>query len=148
MLLEKLRLGWLISLSLLAGCGHAAATGDQDALAVQGDGACLPVDGSIGGPPPASCPNDLPPNTDCPGASPSYQSEIATIVQERCTVCHAPGGIETSKLFGSYKLVHDQRATMLNFIYHCQMPPTCATQLTPDERGKLLKWFICGALDN
>lgn len=159
MLLEKLRLGqpsrrvrgltvgWLMALSsLAASCGHAAETADHDAGPT---GPCLPgPDGSIGGPPPDDCPNDIPSDTDCPGASPSYQNDIAPIVQQRCTVCHAPGGIETSKLFGSYAQVHDLRVTMLNFIYHCQMPPTCAPQLTPDERQKLLKWFVCKALDN
>jgi uncharacterized membrane protein len=95
-----------------------------------------------------TCPNDLPSDTDCPDASPSYQSDVAPIIRDRCTVCHAVGGVAPTKLFGSYDQVRAERVHMLNFIYHCQMPPTCATPLTPDERRELLKWFVCKALDN
>jgi hypothetical protein len=140
--------GWLIVLATLAACGHGDA-GNQDAVAAQAGGPCLPgPDGSIGGPPPDNCPNDLPTEADCPDASPSYQNDISGIIRDRCSVCHSVGGLETSKLFDTYAEVHAQRVDMLNFIYHCQMPPTCAPQLTSDERFKLLKWFVCKAMDN
>jgi hypothetical protein len=147
--LGALVVGWLLCLASLAGCGHENSVGNQDAIAAQDDGACLPgPDGSIGGPPPDNCPNDLPTNMDCPDASPSYQNEVADIIRDRCTVCHRLGGLESAKLFDSYARVRSQRIDMLSLIYHCQMPPTCAPQLTPDERYKLLKWFVCDAMNN
>src|SRR6516164_7825313 len=118
--------GCLIALASLAAFGHGDTSGNQNAL--QTGGACVPgPDGSIGGPPPDNCPNDLPTEADCPDASPSYQNDISEIIRERCTVCHRVGGVESSKLFDTYDEVHTERVTMLNFIYHCQMPPTCAT---------------------
>jgi hypothetical protein len=143
--------GWLMVLGwAAASCGHGAVTAEQDAaLAAQGDGACVRgPDGSIGDPAPPNCPDDQPSQSDCPDATPSYQSEIAPIIQERCTVCHVPGGLEPDKLFDSYERILPQRARMLVFIYSCRMPPTCATQLTSDERRKLLKWFVCSAPNN
>lgn len=143
--LVGLTIMWLVALSLLAACGHAAAMTDPDA-----EGPCVLVDGSIGGPPPANCPNDYPPQTDCPGASPSYKTDIAPIIREKCTVCHATGGIEPTPQFGSYADIHVPpiQSSMLSFIYSCRMPPTCAPQLTAEERKKMLKWFACMAPDN
>ncbi len=129
----------------MVACGHGPATADQDA------GACLKgPDGSIGGPPPENCPNDRPTAADCPDASPNYQADIARIVAERCTVCHAPGGIAPTPLFGSYDEIHvtQTQQSMFTFIYSCRMPPTCAPQLTAEERKTMLKWFVCGALNN
>ena len=99
-------------------------------------------DGSIGGPPPDDCPNDLPP--DCPASFPHYD-DVAPVIATHCTGCHRPGGIETSKLFGSYAQVYALRRDMLTQVYGCRMPPTCALQLTTDERHVLLQWFVCGA---
>jgi hypothetical protein len=133
-----------VAFASLAACGHGDAAPSQDAAA-----ACVPgPDGDIGGPPPDNCPNDLPTDMDCPDASPSYQNQIAEIISNRCSVCHRLGGLESSKLFDTYDQVHTQRVTMLNFIYHCQMPPTCAVPLTAEERAELLKWFVCKAMDN
>jgi hypothetical protein len=136
--------GWLMALAMAA-CGHAAGSADQAA-----DGACLLVDGSIGGPPPANCPNDFPSATDCPDASPSYKTDIAPTVRDKCTVCHTPGGIEPVPVFGSYAEIHAQTTqnSVRTFVFSCRMPPTCAPQLTADERKKMLKWLACGALDN
>jgi hypothetical protein len=92
-----------------------------------------------------TCPNDLPDDGDCPGASPSYDLEIAPIIAARCTVCHAPGGVETTKRFSSYAEAYSLRRQMLTQIYGCRMPPAAGTPLSTEERQKMLKWFVCNA---
>jgi hypothetical protein len=156
MLLENARLGhpstrWrrarffgVATLSTVLGCGHATGTTNNS-----DDGPCVPgPDGSIGGPPPSDCPHDLPTDTDCAAATPSYQADVAPILRERCIVCHRTGGIEPVHLFDNYDLVYGQREHMLSFVLHCQMPPTCAVGLSPEERAKVLKWFVCKAPNN
>jgi hypothetical protein len=46
-------------------------------------------------------------------------------------------------LMGTYDEVHLIRAGILNQVFGCLMPPSCAPQLTPDERQKILQWFVC-----
>lgn len=144
---DGLFVGALMALcSMAAACGHAATMTEEDAAA-----ACTPgPDGSIGDPAPADCPNDYPDDTDCPDASPSYQDDIAPIVGRRCMVCHTAGGIAPTPLLGSYAEIHLPRTQsgMLTFVYGCRMPPSCAPQLTADERKKMLKWFSCNFLNN
>jgi hypothetical protein len=91
------------------------------------------------------CPNDLPGNGDCATAAPSYDVDVAPIIATRCTICHTPGGMETSRLFGSYDQAYALRREMLTQIYACLMPKPPALPLTPDERHIMLKWFVCGA---
>jgi len=91
------------------------------------------------------CPNDLPDSGDCATAAPSYDVDVAPIIATRCTICHTPGGMETSRLFGSYDQAYALRREMLTQIYACLMPKPPAAALTADERRTMLKWFICGA---
>ena len=137
--------GWLIAIGTSAGCGHSAAAPPDP-----GDAACIVVDGSIPDPPRDPCPNDFPDDKDCPGASPSYQTDVAPIVRDKCTVCHVPGGIQPSPLFRTYDEIHimPNPMSMMSFIFGCRMPPTCAPQLSDAERKTMLKWFACGALNN
>ena len=98
--------------------------------------------------PRGDCPNDLPSDSDCASAVPSYQADIAPLIGTRCGACHAPGGIEASFPLAPYERLFAQRRTALNQIFTCSMPPVCAHGLEPDERAALLRWFVCGALDN
>jgi hypothetical protein len=94
------------------------------------------------------CPNDLPESTDCPAASPSYAGEVEKMIEQRCAGCHFPGNTQSSKVFAEYAGIHAERRGMLSQIYSCAMPPDNAVELSPEERRALLKWFVCGALDN
>jgi len=145
------RWGLLVG-SLIAVCAGATACGHSAGAAPDpGDAGCFVADGAISDPPRDDCPNDFSDGGDCPAASPSYQTDVAPIVEQKCTVCHAHGGIEPSPLFGSYAEIHATRlspSTMEAFIYSCRMPPTCAPQLSDAERKTMLKWFACGALNN
>jgi len=96
----------------------------------------------------AECPNDLPESTDCPAASPSYAGEVKTMIEQRCAGCHFPGNTQSSKVFADYAGIHAERRGMLSQIYSCAMPPDNAVELSQEERRALLKWFVCGALDN
>lgn len=93
-----------------------------------------------------SCPNDLP--TACPTPAPSYSSDVAPIVKERCLLCHGPGGPQASVPLADYASIHARRTTVLTQVYGCRMPPAGAAELTSDERATLLAWLVCGAPDN
>jgi hypothetical protein len=99
--------------------------------------------------PAGACPSDLPTDADCPNdAAPSYGTVIASIVEQRCQGCHFPKNPFSSQVFGDYQQLFDARRTALSRIYGCLMPPAEATPLAPEERGALLKWFVCGAPNN
>lgn len=95
-----------------------------------------------------ACPDDLPSDADCAAAVPSYQADVAPLLSTRCGACHAVGGIEASFPLAPHSRLFAQRRTVLNQIFTCMMPPVCAHGLEPDERAMLLRWFVCGALDN
>ncbi len=95
-----------------------------------------------------ACPDDLPSDSDCAGALPSYQTDIAPLITTRCSACHSAGGIEASFPLAPYAKLFAQRRNALNQIFTCSMPPACAHGLEPEERASLLSWFVCGALDN
>ncbi len=130
---------WLAS--LLTACSSEPAT-TTDTIC-----AGLKADQLASGPPP-SCPDDLPSDSACSGATPSYAKDIAPVISARCGACHDPGQISASFPLAPYAKLYGQRRSVLNQIFTCKMPPACAHQLAPDERAALLDWFVCGALDN
>jgi uncharacterized membrane protein len=95
-----------------------------------------------------ACPNDLPSDADCTGTTPSYQADVASVISERCQICHGPGGVEAVLPLSTHAQLFGQRRTVLNQIFTCLMPPACAADLTGDERATVMKWLVCGALDN
>jgi uncharacterized membrane protein len=95
----------------------------------------------------STCPNDLP--QTCPSNVPSYQTNVSTIISQKCNQCHGDGGVAASKFeFTSYSNVYAARSSMLNQVYACRMPPADASALTPDERAAMLAWFVCHAPQN
>jgi uncharacterized membrane protein len=103
-----------------------------------------PDDSSAG-----TCPSDLPTDADCAaGVAPQYGAVIAGIVEQRCEGCHFPQNPFSSQVFGDYAQLFAARRTALSRVYSCLMPPADAPQLRPEERGALLKWFVCGAPQN
>jgi hypothetical protein len=133
----------------LAGCTSSDALPfvEEEDSGPPGDAdlaACV-ADGPIGVARPG-CPIDLPPDTDCPTASPFY-ADVAPIFAARCSVCHHAGGLETKYIFDTYAQVHDNtaiRTRILTQIYACRMPPSCAPNLSAEERSTMLKWLVCG----
>jgi hypothetical protein len=94
-----------------------------------------------------SCPNDLP--TSCPDPPPSYASDIAPLLEQRCFPCHDSDGAAGPLLeYTSYDSVYQNRQAILSQVYGCRMPPPDAGQPTPSEREQLLDWLVCHAPDN
>jgi uncharacterized membrane protein len=137
------RRGALAGLLVLTALGCAADP------AAPVDHSCdgLPTD-ELAAAPRATCPDDLPSDADCEGTLPSYKAEVAAVVNERCGTCHGPGGVEVSLPLSTHAQLYQQRRSVLNQIFTCRMPPACAIDLTSDERAMLLKWMVCGSLDN
>jgi hypothetical protein len=94
----------------------------------------------------AQCPNDLP--GSCPATMPSYMSDIAPLLQQKCVPCHSSKGIEASRPLDTYAGVYSLRETVLNQIYHCMMPPVGQPQLDPAQRLELMTWLVCQAPNN
>lgn len=92
------------------------------------------------------CPNDTP--ASCPTPAPSYGTDVAPMLQDRCGGCHAPGGVEPGRLFATWGQVSAQAADILNQVHACRMPPAGQTPLTDGERQLVLGWIVCGAMNN
>jgi uncharacterized membrane protein len=134
----------------LAGCAASdtpppAGPDDSGTVGADADLAACVADGPIGTPRP-NCPSDLPSDTDCATASPVYD-DVAPIFAGRCSICHRAGGLETKFIFDTYAQIYVKatRTDVLTQIYACRMPPSCAPNLTADERATMLKWLVCGA---
>jgi hypothetical protein len=93
-----------------------------------------------------ACGNDLP--RACPTQVPSYKTDIAPLIMNRCLHCHAPGGQESSRDFTTYQGVYTYRSAILDQVYACSMPPADQPQPTAPERTLLLDWLVCHAPDN
>jgi uncharacterized membrane protein len=96
----------------------------------------------------AACVRKLP--AACPTPSPSYETQIDPIIQNRCWPCHATGGAGAASghPFTDYNLVHKDRGAILDQVYACNMPPSGATALSDEERTAMLAWLVCGAQQN
>ena len=91
---------------------------------------------------------DLLPNS-CPSPAPSYGTEVAPLIQERCLQCHGPGGTAyPARDFTTYDKVFAQRVDILAQVNSCLMPPFNGTPLSADERKILLGWLVCKAPQN
>src|SRR5262245_11508328 len=85
---------------------------------------------------PGSCPNATAPT--CPATAPSFAGEVNAIIQSRCVLCHAPGGLASNRPFGSYDDIKRQSGSMLTQLFNCRMPPADAPQPSDSERATLL----------
>jgi len=89
-----------------------------------------------------SCPNDLP---ACPGTPPSYQTDIAPIIEHSCLSCHDTDKVASARLLTDYNSLFTLRTQILNQVSDCSMPPPEGAPLTDTERATLLGWLACGA---
>ncbi len=86
------------------------------------------------------------PPAACPTTMPSYQTDVAPILQRDCIPCHATntGGKDET----TWTLVSGQEEGIFVQVGNCLMPPTGSPQLTTADRTTLLDWLVCGAPDN
>jgi len=94
----------------------------------------------------STCPNDLPPA--CPSIVPSYQDDVAFILEAHCNSCHGVDGVAQDRPLTDYANVYRQRSAVLNQTFNCHMPPEPERALTMEQRAKLLAWLVCKAPNN
>ncbi len=93
--------------------------------------------------PNAACPDDA--QMGCPASALSYDSGIGALLTERCSPCHAAGGIESSLLLTDYGHVSGLRMSIGSQVATCSMPLAPAPPLSLEERQQILDWLTCGA---
>jgi hypothetical protein len=103
--------------------------------------------GNPAGDPPA-CTATLPTGTDCDTATPSYATEIASLVEAHCLDCHFAGNHNSSVVLETQSELNRQRGLVETQVYRCQMPPSDGGPLSTSDRARLLKWLVCGAPNN
>jgi uncharacterized membrane protein len=120
---SKALLGGVTALAAAIACGCSSST-------PAGTGAkCVTA---------ASCPE---------GDVPSYQTEIAPILQAACIPCHGPSG--TAGFYETtYAEVSSQAGSMLSQVAVCAMPPLNGPAMSDAQRVALTAWLRCGAPDN
>jgi hypothetical protein len=117
-----------------------------------------PSDGGITIPAPADDGGDALPARDCTwvvphdcpdGGAPSYAAAVAPVIARRCLpACHEPGGASENKALTTHALIFSRRATVLNQIYTCKMPPPEKPALPVEDGDLLLTWLVCGSPNN
>ncbi len=90
----------------------------------------------------SACPEDV--QGACSPAALSYDSGIGALLTERCSPCHAAGGVEATRLLTDYKHVSGQLTGIGTQLVTCSMPPAGAPPLSIDERQQILDWLTCG----
>ncbi len=103
--------------------------------------AILAVLGCGASPDPA-CPMDE--QGECVESTPGYGDGIGQLLTERCSPCHAAGGVERSRLLTDYEHVSAQRMSIANQLATCSMPPADSPALSAQERTRILAWLSCG----
>jgi hypothetical protein len=94
----------------------------------------------------ASCPNDIP--ASCPDPAPGWAKDVAPVIEMKCAICHAQGGVAADKPLTDHAEVFSRKGAVLNQIHACKMPQAGSTPLTPEERVAIEGWLVCGALDD
>ena len=85
----------------------------------------------------------------CPDEVPSYEHEIAPLMEARCQTCHAAKNDAGLWSLGDQESVADWSVTILRQIRSCsQPPPDSGVYLTATERNTLETWLVCGAPNN
>jgi hypothetical protein len=105
-----------------------------------------------------SCPTLSPSSQKCqnPKAPPSYATDVAPIIKERCSPCHFPGGLSDKIVdLSSYANVSNAETAMLNELASCEMPPIHGNTefgieagtvpgLSQAQLDTIVDWFYCG----
>jgi len=93
------------------------------------------------------CPDDQP--DTCPSPAPSWQHQVAALIQTHCASCHSPNGEAFDHLLETYAEVYSQRGLVLDQVNACNMPPGDAGLPMPEtDRKTIVTWFVCGAPNN
>ena len=106
------------------------------------------IDGAMDGG--LACTNVLPPDSVCTSMLPSFDGSVHAVIEAHCAICHSPGGVEPSLPMTSYSEIKSRRASMLDQVFSCRMPPDSGmtVPLTPAETSEMIVWLYCGAPAN
>ena len=80
----------------------------------------------------------------CPADALTYDTGIGALLDERCSPCHAAGGVEASVPLTDYDHAMREYMSIGSQLVTCSMPPAGSPQLTIDERQQILDWLTCG----
>ncbi len=95
--------------------------------------------------PVSDCPDDQ--QAGCPDGALTYDTGIGALLDERCSPCHAAGGVEASTLLlTDYDHARGAQTSIGSQLVTCSMPPAGSPQLSSDERQQILDWLTCGTL--
>lgn len=89
----------------------------------------------------SDCPEDQ--QGDCPANALTYDTGIGALLTERCSPCHAAGGVEATRLLTDYDHAFGLRTSIGTQLASCSMPPAGAPSLTVSERQQILDWLTC-----
>jgi hypothetical protein len=140
----------LLPLLALAACTSPAASPEEEEDATSDASEACPV---------------YPKNASCtdPKSPPSYASDIAPIIQARCSPCHLSGGVAVAAgaqyNFSVYANVDNAETAILNELATCSMPPihgypafgiapNTAPAISTEQVDTFVDWFECGAPNN
>ena len=98
----------------------------------------------------AACKAGLPTSDACTTASaPSYATQIAPLVHDRCLSCHFAGNPNSSVVLETQAEMRQEVGLIETQVYRCAMPPPGEeTPLSDSERAEFLQWLVCGAPNN
>jgi len=90
---------------------------------------------------------DCPPDNQeqCVDTTLSYDNGIGDLLTQRCSPCHATGGVEMSIPLTDYVHVRGARTAIVGQLVPCLMPPAGNPQLNIAERNQILDWLSCDA---
>jgi hypothetical protein len=115
-------------LSVMAGCGDSG--GPARPGLTESDG------GS------EVCETTLP--TSCPSPAPTYEQDVATIIEARCSSCHDGRGEQWPLV--DYSHTADWSNEIRAMVADCSMPPPdSGVLMLNSERQVILDWVRCGA---
>ncbi len=92
--------------------------------------------------PSADCPDDQ--QLGCPASALTYDTGIGALLTERCSPCHAAGGVEATRLLTDYAHASGLRMSIGSQLVTCSMPPPGEPPLSLAERQQILDWLTCG----
>jgi hypothetical protein len=121
----------------------ACTSGDSSSTSSSGASGSSGSSGSSGTSSGNDCPDDVP--AACPPSPPTYAKDIVPLVQATCTPCHAPGGVESTRILTDYAGLLKQSNPVLLQVSACRMPPRNAPPISEEGRKALLAWVVCGA---
>ena len=91
----------------------------------------------------SACPSDE--QGACSPSASTYDSGVGMLLTQRCSPCHAAGGVEQARLLTDYPHAFGQRTGVGTQLVTCSMPPAGAPGLSDAERKQILDWLTCGA---